>query len=676
MMDLAFTPLIAGSVAMITVGYLVWSLLKVDQGTDKMKEIASFIKIGAETFLKREFKTISYFIIILAVLLFVFLRWEISAGFILGSTFSCLAAYIGMSIAVRVNVRTANTTRKEPEKSVMLAFRGGAVTGLSIVGMSLIGLGLLFLFFNRKPSLVVGFGVGASLAALFAQLGGGIYTKAADVGADLVGKVEAKIPEDDPRNPAVIADQVGDNVGDCAGRGADLFESFSDNIIGTMILGIAFAAFYGVNAVIYPLVAQSIGAVAAIIGTFVVRPSKNPTKPIYLSFLVSGIINLIGYYIVTVYLLNELSLFYCAALGLAASLIVALLVLYYTGTGKKVTVEIAKSSQSGPALNIITGLAYGLESSVSPLFLVAVVTTLSYYLAGGGLKGVFGIATAALGILSSTGIIMASDTFGPIADNADGIAEMSGISSEVGQALEALDSVGNVTKAVTKGYAMATMMLTSVTIIFAYFAEAAGKTGIQLSNINSIIVNLANPITIVVCIVGALIPFLFSALAILAVGKTANQMVEEVRRQFKKIKGLLEGTAKPDYAACVDISTKNALKEMIPPTLLALMSPIIVGFLFGVWKLAAYLITVTIVSGLLAIFMINAGGAWDNAKKYIELGNLGGKGTATHAASVIGDTVGDPLKDTAGPSLHILVKLQSILAITLLPLFFKYALNL
>jgi len=672
-MDLALIPLISGCLAMATVAYIVVSLLKIESGTGRMREIAAFIQEGAEAFMRREFKTIAYFIVVISVLLFLLIRWEVSLGFIVGSALSLLAAYIGMSVAVRANVRTANVARTEPERAVSVAFKGGAVTGLSIVGLSLIGLSVLFIVFGRDPSLVVGFGVGASLAALFAQLGGGIYTKGADVGADLVGKVEKRIPEDDPRNPAVIADLVGDNVGDCAGRGADLFESFSDNIIGTMILGVAFAVFYGAEAIIFPLLAQSIGVISTIVATFTVRPSRNPVAPIYTSFLATGMLNLVGFYLLMKYLMGDVRLFYCATLGLLASLIVAVIVLYYTGTGRRVTVEIAKASESGPAVNVITGIAYGMESAVIPLFLIAVVTIASYYISGGGLRGVYGIATATLGILSTTGIIMASDTFGPIADNADGIAEMSGISGEIGDALEALDSVGNVTKAVTKGYAMTTMMLTAVTILFAYLVEAAEKTGIHLENINSVIVNLTHPLTIVAVILGASMPFLFSAYAIKAVGKTANEMVKEVRRQFREIKGLMEGKTKPDYARCVDISTKNALKEMIKPTLLTLISPVIVGIAFGIWRLAAYLIAVKVVSGLLAIFMINAGGAWDNAKKYIELGNLGGKGTPTHAAAVIGDTVGDPLKDTAGPSLHILVKLQNILSITFLPVFVAYA---
>jgi len=664
---------LVGSIAMGFVGLLAWLVIKEDMGTERMKEVASFIQEGAAAFLKREFKTIIYFVIPLALLLLVFLRWEIAFGFILGSAFSLLAAYIGMSIAVRANVRTANAARRSAADAMIIAFRGGAVTGLSIVGMSLLGLGLLFYFF-KKPSLLVGFGFGASLAALFAQLGGGIYTKAADVGADLVGKVEAKIPEDDPRNPAVIADLVGDNVGDCAGRGADLFESFSDNIIGTMILGMSFLAFYGFKAVVFPLFIESIGVIATIIGILSIKRTKNVTKSLYMTLFISGIICLIGFYFLTTKYMQDIHLFYSASLGLAASLIVALLTLYYTGSEGRVVRRIAEASQSGAAINLITGFSYGLESAVLPVFIIAIVTITSYFICGGGFKGIYGIATATMGILSTTGIVMASDTFGPISDNADGIAEMSGISKEVGEATEMLDAVGNVTKAVTKGYAMATMMLTAVVILFAYLTEAASLLGVEITSVHDVIVNLFDPISIVAVIIGATIPFLFSAWAIRAVGHAAFQVVEEVRRQFREIKGLLEGKAKADYSTCVDITTKNALKEMIPPTMLGLIAPVVIGFLMNVWALAAYLIAVKVVSAILAMFMYNAGGAWDNAKKYIEAGNFGGKGSKSHEAAVIGDTFGDPLKDTAGPSLHILVKLQNILSITLLPLFLSYAL--
>ncbi len=672
-MEIAFIAPITGVLAMIIVFFISKSVLREKEGTKKMKEIASYIQEGANAFFKREVKTIIIFIAIISALLFLFLPPQIGIGFILGSIFSLFAAFIGMWIAVRANVRTTNAARRSAKKAMEIAFRGASVTGLSIVGMSLLGLGILFFAFDKQPNLLVGFGFGASLAALFAQLGGGIYTKAADVGADLVGKVEKKIPEDDPRNPAVIADQVGDNVGDCAGRGADLFESFSDNIIGAMIVGLAFVSIYGYNAIIFPFVIESIGIIATIIGIFSVKGSKNPIISLYKGLFVSGIVCVIGFYFASTILMQNINLFYCATLGLFASLIVALIIIYYTSTGRKVTREIAKASQSGPAINLMTGFSYGLESAVPPILVIAFVTLASYFIAGGGIKGIYGIAAATLGILSTTGIIMTCDTFGPISDNAQGIAEMAGVKGKASKATEVLDAVGNVTKAITKGYAMACGVLSATTLLFAYLFDISEKLGIELT-FKNISINLANPVFIVTTFIGASLPFLFSGLAIRAVSKTAFQMVEEVRRQFREIKGLLQGKAKADYSRCIDISTKNSLKEMITPTLISLITPIGVGFIFGVWALGSYLIAVTIVSALLAVFMYNAGGAWDNAKKFIEEGNFGGKGTKTHAASVIGDTFGDPLKDTAGPSLHILVKLQNIVAITLLPLFLTYSL--
>ena len=688
-MDEAIIAPVVGVISLLIVILVTWLVLKEDEGTERMKEIASFIQEGANAFMKREFTTISYFIIILAILLY-FLGIDISIGFILGAVISLIAAYIGMSIAVRANVRTSNAARESGEKALKIAFLGGSVTGLTIVGLSLIGVGGLFILFGRNPSSIVGFGFGASLAALFAQLGGGIYTKAADVGADLVGKVEQKIPEDDPRNPAVIADQVGDNVGDCAGRGADLFESFSDNIIGIMILGAAFAAFLGSKYILYPLLAESIGVIGVILGVLLFRPGKNPMTSIYTSFGIATIVSLIGFYWLGAYYMNDITLFYTSTIGVVTSFIVALLILYYTGNHKPV-IEIARSSKMGAAINLINGLAYGLESAVWPTIVVGIIIGLAYFISGGGVKGIYGIASAAAGILSTTGIIMAADTFGPISDNADGIAEMAGISEEVSDQTEMLDAAGNVTKAVTKGYAMACATVTSIVLLFAFIVEAGTKyLHININFIDSLLKGglpssttlsyilpyIFDPYIIVALFIGSTIPYLFSSMAIKAVGKTAFQMVDEVRRQFREIKGLLEGKAKPDYAKAVDISTGNALKEMIPPTLLGLIAPVIMGLLFGVKGMMAYLIGVTLSSVLLALFMYNVGGAWDNAKKYIEAGHFGGKGTEAHAASVIGDTVGDPLKDTAGPSLHILIKLQNIIAITLLPLFIAYALLL
>jgi len=669
-MDLVYLPLLSGVLSVITVIYLIRKILNEPTGSREMVEIASYIEEGAKTFLDREFKTIVFFIIPITALLDIFLSWEIAFGFVAGSLSSLLAAYIGMRIAVKANLRTAYATVAKPKKAVVIAFRGGAVTGLSVIGLSLMGLSLLYLLF-REPVLLVGYGFGASLSALFTQLGGGIFTKAADVGADLVGKVEARIPEDDPRNPAVIADAVGDNVGDCAGRGADLFESFSDNIIGAMILGLAFATVYGTNGVVYPLTVESTSIFATILGVLFIRESMNPTKSIYQSFLISGVISLIGFYLASTLILHDITLFYCSALGLTVSLIIAVVVLYYTKTGGKITKAIANASKSGPALTILTGLSYGFESAAVPILVVAFTMSASYLLANGGMHGIFGISASTLGILSSTGIIMASDTFGPIVDNAQGISKMSGVSADT-EIAEMLDSVGNVTKAVTKGYAMACCVFTAVLILFAYITEAARIQGIPLS-FDNIILNIAKPINLTALFIGASLPFIFSALSIRAVNKAALHMVEEVRRQFRERPGILKGTEKPDYNKCIDISTRYALKEMFLPTLVALIFPIAVGFLFSIWALAIYLIAVKVVSGLLAMFMYNSGGAWDNAKKLIELGYI--RNPDAHVASVIGDTVGDPLKDCAGPSLHILVKLQNILAITLLPLFFLFSLS-
>ncbi|MFQ5999593.1 MAG: sodium-translocating pyrophosphatase [Candidatus Bathyarchaeia archaeon] len=684
-MDLAVIAPVIGAMAMAVVGILYWLILKEDAGTEKMKEIASFIQEGANAFLKRQFKTILYFIAALVVILLIAFwpRWQIAFGFLVGGLLSQLAIFIGMNAAVRANVRTTNAARTSAGKALTLAFRGGAIMGLTIVALNLLGISLLYFLFGGSPtnpapvSLLVGFGFGASLSAIFAQLGGGIYTKAADIGADLVGKIEVGIPEDDPRNPAVIADQVGDNVGDCAGRGADLFESGSDNLVATMIVGLAFLPVYGYVGILFPLLTRSIGSLGTIIGTFMVREeARNPIRSLNIGIISAGIFSLISFYFLANWVMNDINLFYCLALGLFAALAVTLIVQYYTGINWGPVKEIAEAAEEGAAIDLMAGFSYGLESVFFPILVIAGVTIASYLIAGGGLFGVYGIAAAALGITEMKGIIMASDTFGPITDNASGISEMAGLKKEITGSLHVLDAAGNVTKAITKGYAMACALLTAVLILFAYLSEATRLEGIQFTDLAVVAtrLNLVQPINIVALMLGATIPFLFSGLCIQAVGRTAMKMVNEVRRQFREIPGLLEGKANPDYSTCVDISTKSALRGMIPPVLVGLMAPIIVGFVLGIWALAAFLIAVTIMSAILATFMFNAGAEWDNAKKYIEEGHLGGKGTQTYAASVIGDTFGDPLKDTAGPSLHVLIKLESILAITLLPLFITYAL--
>lgn len=652
-----------------------------------MREIASYIREGANAFLKREMKTVSYFIIGLAVILLIAMwpKWQIAFAFIFGALLSILAMVIGMNAAVRANVRTTNAARTSPGKALVVAFRGGGVMGLAIVSLNLLGISALYLLFGvslenpEAVSLLVGFGFGASLSALFAQLGGGIYTKAADVGADLVGKVEARIPEDDPRNPAVIADQVGDNVGDCAGRGADLFESGSDNLIATMIIGLVFLPTYGLKAILFPLIIASIGNIAPIIGILTVREweHRGPIASLNIGIFAAGLFSLVAFYALANLLMNDIRFFYCLSLGLMAALIVSLIVQYYTSINRAPVKKIAEASESGAALNIMMGFSYGLESATIPIVVLALVMIISYLIFGGDIAGIYGIVAATLGIMNLTGIIMTSDTFGPIADNAGGIAEMSELGEEVKKGTDALDAAGNITKAITKGYSMACAIMTSAVILFAYLSEAARHSGIEFNTLSHVAekLNLANPFMITGILIGATMPFIFSALAIRAVGKTAHKVVEEVRRQFREIKGLLEGRpdAHPDYATCVDIITKDALRQMVVPTLIGLIAPVIVGLTLGLWALAAFLIAVKVVGALFATFMFNSGAAWDNSKKYIEAGHLGGKGTPIHAASVIGDTFGDPLKDTAGPSLHILIKLVNILSITLLPIFLAYA---
>ena len=662
---------ITGVAGMLVVAYLAWSIRRKEAGTPKMQEIAEYIREGAKAFIKRLYKTIICFILALSAPIYYFLGWQTTLAFIYGAAMSLIAAYIGMNVAVSANVRTANAARKSPAEALSIAFRGGAVMGLSVVSLSLLGISTLYYAYG-DPELIVGFGFGASLAALFAQLGGGIYTKAADIGADLVGKIEAGIPEDDPRNPAVIADQVGDNVGDCAGRGADLFESFSDNIICAMVLSTLFVGL-GKHAVLFPLLTQAVGVIATIIGVFLVRGWRrlSPLASLNLGYFTTGIICAVGFYVASTQLLHNLKIFYSALSGLVASLAVGLVAQYYTGVGWRPVRKIAESSRRGAAINIIMGLAYGLQSTFFPVVIIAAVILFSYFIAGGGVQGFYGVVAATLGILSTTGIIMSSDTFGPIVDNADGIAEMSGIKDEVGESLEALDAVGNTTKALTKAYAMACAGLSAV-VIFITYLKISGLLNIGSDTLPTI--NVVDPRILINLFIGGVLPFLFSALAIGATGKTAFLMVDEVRRQFREIEGLLEGKAKPDYARCVDISTKNALKEMFFPTLLAILSPVVIGLLFGRESLGALLLGQTLSAIALAPFFINVGGAWDNAKKFIETGHFGGKGTETHAAAVVGDTVGDPLKDVAGPSLHIFTKLINMTALLFAPVIVMYSL--
>jgi K(+)-stimulated pyrophosphate-energized sodium pump len=677
---LILIPIIAAALALLFIAFLYKLILRESQGTPQMRTIAGYIQEGAQAFIKREVKTVMYFIVVLAVFLYFLLGWEISIGFVLGACLSVLTMIVGMNAAIRANVRTVNAARASPDKALRLAFRGGGVMGLATVSLNILGIILLYYIFGAGPEnqeaiyFLVGFGFGASLAALFAQLGGGIYTKAADVGADLVGKLESKIPEDDPRNPAVVADLVGDNVGDCAGRGADLFESSSDNLIAMMILGLLFiGAPYGLGwkVMLFPLVTWGFGIIVTIIGIFSVRRwVKNNIINLDVSLLMTGVISVAGFYFISTLLMNDVRFFYCMSLGLLFTLIVYLTVQYFTGINYRPVKNMARSAKSGAAITLTMGVSYGMLSAAIPIIFLAAVAAFTYLLFGGELLGVYGIVAASLGLIGMTGMIMSSDTFGPIADNASGISQMSGLEKEVDQSLDELDACGNVTKAVTKGFSMTAAVMTSFALLFAFISEAFRiEVGALPTSIDVVAqyLDLANPLIIVGLMVGAAVPFIFSAVTLLAVGKTANLMVDEVRRQFKDIPGLIEGKARPDYAKCVDVSTRNSLKQMIAPTLLGLLSPIVVGFTLGIWPLAAFLLSATIMGALLATFMFNAGGAFDNSKKYIESGELGGKGTKAHEAAVTGDTFGDPLKDTAGPSLHILIKLLNIVSITLLP---------
>jgi K(+)-stimulated pyrophosphate-energized sodium pump len=674
------------------IGGIVWLYLwmrRLDAGTERMRELAGFIQEGANAFLRREFITIVPFVVVLAAVLFLAMpegKWQIAVGFITGAAFSMLAIYIGMNASVRANVRTTQAARTSIGRAVTVAFRGGAVMGLSIVTFNLLGIVLLMLLFgvNRSDpegvSLLVGFGFGASLSALFAQLGGGIYTKAADIGADLVGKVEVGIPEDDPRNAAVIADQVGDNVGDCAGRGADLFESGADNVITTMIVAASpiFLAKYGWAGVLFPLLVRAIGILATIVGVLLVqgRDDRSPTQAVNLGFLGTAATCLVFFFVLARWVMNDLGLFWAQVLGMLGTFSIVLVVQYYTGIRRKPVQETARFAQAGPALGILQGFAYGMESTVWGAYILGFIVLLAYLLGGAGLEGIYYIAAATMGIKEMKGIIMAGDTFGPIADNAAGISEMAGLGEETRAASDALDAVGNVTKALAKGYAMGAATMGSMVILFAYLFEVARLRGIEVTSINDFFVNLVNPASVTGLFIGVAMPYLFSALTLRAVNAGAFDMIEEVRRQCQTIPGLMEGECPPDYATCVDVATRNALRKMIAPTVVSMAIPVVVGFLLGVWPLAAYLIGVKTSSSALSKAMFNAGGTLDNAKKLIEEGEYGGKGSPAHAAAVSGDTFGDPLKDTAGPSLHILVKLQNIMSITLLPVFIEHGLDL
>jgi K(+)-stimulated pyrophosphate-energized sodium pump len=657
---------IAGILGLLFAFYLSSKISKADPGTDRMKEIAGYIEEGAMAFLKREYRVLAVFIVVVFVVLGLFINWLTAICFVFGALFSILAGYFGMKVATKANTRTANAARSSESKALEIAFSGGAVMGMSVVGLGLLGIGVLYIFIN-DANIVTGFGLGASSIALFARVGGGIYTKAADVGADLVGKVEAGIPEDDPRNPAVIADNVGDNVGDVAGMGADLFESYVGSIISTLTLGAVL--FSNKEGVIFPLVLAAIGVIASIIGSMFVKggEGKNPQKALKFGTYVSGIIVVIAAGVLSSMIFGNLSAFWAITAGLVVGTIIGQITEVYTSADYNSVKKIAGQSETGPATTIISGLAVGMYSTVAPVIFIAVAVLLSFFVMGGiadakdVAMGLYGISLAALGMLATAGMTVAVDAYGPIADNAGGIAEMAGLPKEVRKITDKLDSVGNTTAAIGKGFAIGSAALTALAL-FASYSQAVGlKT-----------IDLLNPITLVGVLLGGVLPFYFGALTMEAVGKSANSMIEEVRRQFRENPGIMEGTVKPDYAKCVDISTGAALKEMILPGIVAVVAPVAIGLLLGAEALGG-LIAGAVVSGcLLAILMANAGGAWDNAKKYIETGEHGGKGGFAHKAAVVGDTVGDPFKDTSGPAMNILLKLMTIVSLVFAPVVAKF----
>lgn len=652
-MDSVFLIAIAiGALALIFALYKFSAINKANPGNDRMKEISGYIQEGAMAFLKREYKALAIFIVALFIVLTFMLSIKDAASFLVGAIFSMLAGYVGMKAATKANVRTANAARESGMgKALDIAFSGGAVMGMCVVGLGIIGVSALYMII-KDANTVTSFGLGASSIALFARVGGGIYTKAADVGADLVGKVEAGIPEDDPRNPAVIADNVGDNVGDVAGMGADLFESYVGAIISAITLGVVAYSDAGAH---YAIALAAVGILASIIGVFFVKGDKDPQKALNTGTIVSSIATMIAGYFLSGYFLGTSKPFFAILAGIVVGLIIAKITEIYTSEDYKYVKRIAEESETGASTNIIAGLSVGMESTAIPIIVIAIGIIAAYFAAGGtknSLYGLYGISLAAVGMLSTAAMTIAVDAYGPIADNAGGIAEMCELPDEVREITDHLDSVGNTTAAIGKGFAIGSAALTALALFSSYTNVVELKA-----------IDVTQPKVVAGLFIGGMLPFVFSALTMSAVGKAAFSMIEEVRRQFRELPGIMEGKQTPEYAKCVDISTGAALREMIIPGLLAVIVPVLVGVLLGAEALGGLLAGALVTGVLMAIFMSNSGGAWDNAKKYIEGGTHGGKGSEAHKAAVTGDTVGDPFKDTSGPSLNILIKLMTIVSL-------------